>query len=250
IVVALNAASQTGSAAAPRPTPVLVELFTSEGCSSCPPADALLQTLVNTQSIAGAEVIALGHHVDYWDRLGWRDRFSSGASTNRQQRYAQVFNIDAVYTPQLVVDGRDQFVGSDANAARRTIGRAAAGPHATVAIALGPADAGRVTATVTIAELPKISRGDKADLVVAITESGLRSDVRGGENRGRQLAHAPVVRQLTTIGEISADAALQSNLAIAPAWQRERVMVVAFVQERFSRQVLGAAASPLQSDRR
>src|SRR5438094_2041545 len=138
--------------------PVLVELFTSEGCSSCPPADALLQTLVNTQSIAGAEVIALGHHVDYWDRLGWRDRFSSGASTNRQQRYAQVFNIDAVYTPQLVVDGRDQFVGSDANAARRTIGRAAAGPHATVAIALGPADAGRVTATVTIAGLPKISR--------------------------------------------------------------------------------------------
>jgi hypothetical protein len=235
-----------GAAASSSPTPIVVELFTSEGCSSCPPADALLQSLVDAQPIPGAQVIGLGHHVDYWDRLGWRDKFSSGASTNRQQRYAQVFNIDSIYTPQMVVDGHDEFVGSDAAAARRTIANALSTPHAAVALAIEPPASDRVATAVTIAELPKGSRGDRADVVIAVIESRLRSEVRGGENRGRTLAHAPVVRQLTPVGDASA-ASLRADIPLAAAWQREHLTLVAFVQERFSRRILGAAAVPLQS---
>ena len=103
------------------PIPVIVELFTSEGCSDCPPADTLLDTLIATQPIAGAQIIGLGQHVDYWDRLGWRDRFSSAALTSRQQVYQTRFRTESIYTPQMVVDGRAEFVGSDGNAARKAI---------------------------------------------------------------------------------------------------------------------------------
>jgi hypothetical protein len=242
VAVALAAPIGRGSAAAP--TPVLVELFTAEGCSSCPPADALLQSLVDTQSIDGAQVVALGHHVDYWDQLGWRDRFSSAAATNRQQRYSQVLNVDSVYTPEMVVDGREEFVGSDARAARRAIGKAASVAHARVTFSIEPGDGDRVSAAVTVSDVPNVSRGDHADVVVAVVESRLQTEVRGGENRGRVLAHAPVVRQMTTIGEATTPR-LTAAIPIARGWQREHITMVAFVQERFSRRVLGAAALPL-----
>ena len=238
-------------------TPVVVELFTSEGCSSCPPADALLQRLAAAGQ-DGVQVIALGEHVDYWDRLGWKDRFSSNELTARQQTYAARFNIESIYTPQMVVDGRSEFVGSDASAARSAIAKAAAARHGTIAVALEggperpaprPVDVARPfqgRVTVTIANLPSISRGDHADILLGITEDHLQSDVKAGENRGRVLAHAPVVRKLTTIGEVvgeSGSAAIE--LAIAPDWQREHLTIVAFVQERRSRTVLAAASLPL-----
>jgi hypothetical protein len=246
IALVLGAPHGERRAHAAASTHVLVELFTSEGCSSCPAADALLQRLVDTQPIAGAEIIALGQHVDYWDQLGWKDRFSSAASTNRQQRYGQVLNVDSIYTPQMVVDGRAELVGSDARRAQRAISDAAAAPHATVTIALESAVADRVSVAVGVTDLPKLSRGDRADLVVAVVESRLRSEVGGGENRGRTLAHAPVVRQMTTIGEATT-ATVRGQVAIGRDWQREHLTIAAFVQERFSRRVLGSAAVPLQS---
>ena len=106
-------------------TPVLVELFTSEGCSSCPPADKLLIQLKQNQPVAGAEVIALGQHVDYWNSIGWADRFSSPQFSARQQQYADRLN-DGPYTPQMVVDGTTSVVGNDSNEVSRTIARAAA----------------------------------------------------------------------------------------------------------------------------
>ena len=260
-------------------TPVVVELFTSEGCSSCPPADALLQRLAAAGQ-DGVRVIALGEHVDYWDRLGWKDRFSSGELTARQQTYASRFNIDSIYTPQMVVDGRTEFVGSDASAARSAITKAAAARHGTVTLALeggperpAPQPAGvarpsemarpftsvawpltdvarpfqgRVSVTVT--NLPTVSRGDHADILLGITEDHLQSDVKAGENRGRVLAHAPVVRKLTTIGEVVGESgSAATELTIAPDWRREYLTIVAFVQERRSRTVLAAVSLPLTS---
>src|SRR5215218_5205436 len=111
--------------------PVVVELFTSEGCSSCPPADSVLRKLAAAGGdTTGADVIALGMHVTYWDRLGWKDPFSLAAATERQQSYSRVFGEDRVYTPQVVVDGQDEMIGSDEAAIRRAIARAGSRPHA------------------------------------------------------------------------------------------------------------------------
>src|SRR3984893_15090212 len=139
--VALAIAS-AGLRAAP-PTPGIVQLFTSEGCSDCPPADTLLEKLIATQPVAGAEIIGLGQHVDYWDRLGWKDRFSSAALTNRQQVYQTRFGTESIYTPQMVVDGRAEFVGSDAAAARRAIERSLSTKHGAVRITLDAMTADR-----------------------------------------------------------------------------------------------------------
>src|SRR4051794_14486618 len=106
-------------------TPVLVELFTSEGCSSCPPADELLAELARTQPINGALIVPMALHVDYWNNLGWPDRFAGKAFTDRQHEYGDAMKLRGLYTPQMIVDGQTEFVGSDRDAARRAIERAA-----------------------------------------------------------------------------------------------------------------------------
>jgi len=257
LVVALGV-----SPSAPRagsPTPVLVELFTSEGCSDCPPADAVLERLIATQPVVGADVIGLGQHVDYWDELGWKDRFSSAALTNRQRVYGASFALESVYTPQMIVDGRAQFVGSDARAATRAIERAIAAPHGLVTIDVArPAD-GRedggakvVTLQVNVSNLPKLGRGDRPEIVVAITEDRLRSTVTRGENRGRTLTHAAVVRSLTVIGQASPVGASSAHaeLPIGSDWQRDSLKAVAFVQEQRGRAILASASAALQNPRR
>ena len=228
---------------APRTSaPIVIELFTSEGCSSCPPADALLQRFAETQP----DVIALGEHVDYWDRLGWKDRFSSAAFTARQEIYASRFNGEGAYTPQMVVDGREGFVGSDLRAAQTALDRARSTPHGTMRVEVTPS-AGALAVTMTVSDLPKLSRGDRADVVVAVTEDRLRSDVKRGENRGRVLAHAAVVRHLATAGEAAADgpSTIRTEIPLGADWQRAALKVVAFAQERRGRAILASAAVPL-----
>src|SRR5262245_53097741 len=106
--------------------PVIVELFTSEGCSSCPPADDALIRLASTQPVPGVEIVAMSEHVDYWNSLGWTDPFSSAQFSQRQDEYGRAFGLDGSYTPQMVVDGREQFVGNDVRNAVQAISRAAA----------------------------------------------------------------------------------------------------------------------------
>jgi hypothetical protein len=271
-----GAALRSGQAAPP--TPILVELFTSEGCSDCPPADGVLDKLIATQPVAGAEVIGLGQHVDYWDQLGWKDRFSSAALTNRQHVYGAHFSLDSVYTPQMVVDGRAQFVGSDGNAARKAIAGALAAPHGVVRIDVdSDSDGGRpfpasareqderatarqgrqdgepkrLALRITVTDLPRLGRGDRADIIVAITEDHLRSSVTRGENHGRTLTHAAVVRAMTTIGQAAEGASsARADIPIAADWQRDQLKVIAFVQEQRGRAILASAAMPLQNSRR
>lgn len=233
--------------------PVIVELFTSEGCSSCPPADALLAQLDKTQPLAEAEIIALSEHVDYWDYIGWADPFSSAAFSARQEAYATAFGRDGIYTPQMVVDGQSEFVGSNASKAQAAIARAARLPKAAVSITRAARNEGGqrvLRLTVNIKDVPPVSADDVAEVLLAITENNLSSNVARGENSGRRLAHSHVVRELRALGKVDATKSFAgaTTVLIADRWKRAELRAVVFVQERAHRRVLGAAAISLARD--
>lgn len=227
--------------------PVIVELFTSEGCSSCPPADTLLAKLESQQPFKNIEVIALEEHVDYWNNGGWTDPFSSDASTLRQSVYASAIASGNSYTPQMVVDGHDELVGSRAQQAVETIERAATRKKADVSIVAGaPQPNGDQLLRIRVAALPDPSAHDTPEVWIAITETGLHSDVKRGENAGEDLHHAAVVRKLHKIG--AADAigpqsfSSDQTVKLEPSWKRENVRFVVFVQERKSQQIVAAGS--------
>jgi hypothetical protein len=229
--------------------PVVVELFTSEGCSSCPPADALLAEMYETQPVEGAEVIALAQHVDYWNQLGWSDPFSSHELSERQAVYAHVFGSDGVYTPQMVVDGHAEFPGSNSSRAFDAIAQAAREPKAEVLLTRADArtDAGApVRLKLSVEKPPKLADGDAADVLLAITEGGLSSDVSRGENSGRKLTHVGVVRRLTKLGALGAGAfTAETDVAVDEGWRRENLRAVVILQQRASMRVVGASSIKL-----
>jgi len=223
LVAALLAAS---------PVPVLVELFTSEGCSSCPPADALLARLLKAQPVPGATVVGLSEHVDYWDSLGWKDPFSNALFTRRQEDYSRVVARGRVYTPQMVVGGRLDVLGSDEMAARSAVAHAAAEPHGILRLERRGKDV-----HLTAQDLP--AHAD-ARVLLAVVEDGLSNRVLRGENEGRTLSHAAVVRSLRRIGIASGPSfELDARPVLDAAWKAPRF--IAFVQEEKSRKVLAAA---------
>jgi len=230
----LASLAPTLAAGEPRP-PVLVELFTSEGCSSCPPADAALAALARDPGFRAAEVIPLELHVDYWNQLGWTDPFSAPEFTARQEQYAQVLRGDGLYTPQMIVDGWVAGVAS-AGALRRSVERAAGRSKVRLEVEVASARPGL---EVTIHPPPGLS----GRLLVALSEDHLSSRVERGENRGLTLAHAPVARLLVDDGPVAG--AHRLRLGVAPGWKREQLRVVAFVQEAGGRVVaLGTAPVP------
>ncbi len=228
---------------------VVVELFTSEGCSSCPPADALLAQLVSDQKIAGAEVIALEEHVDYWNHLGWTDPFSSQEFTFRQQEYEEKFRTGSVYTPQMIVDGSVEFVGSHEGQARQVITQAAQTTKTPVQLAFAAGSGSRASLQVTVGKLSTATPDDRVEVFLAVTETGLHSDVRAGENAGHDVGHSAVVRSLRKLGQADprADVVLSATpeLKLQAKWKRENLRAVVFLQERKSRRIIGAASLPL-----
>jgi hypothetical protein len=229
------------------PVPVVVELFTSEGCSSCPPADRLLAHLEQTQPVPGAQIIALEQHVDYWNGDGWTDPFSSAQFTDRQADYVRALRANTPYTPQMVVDGAAEFVGSDERHALAAIAKSSNAPKANITLELRPdsqAGPDKVALRVRFEPAANWNAKDAADVVLAITENGLSSNVTRGENAGTQLGHRDVVRQLRTLGQLKSDGSFSQDLDVKleKNWKRENLRGVVFVQQRSSRHILAAAA--------
>ena len=239
-VVALLALVAGGASPPGHPAPApptsgvaLVELFTSEGCSSCPPADALLERLVHEAEASGRRVYGVSLHVDYWDHLGWRDRFSSAAVTRRQSQYARRFGLKSIYTPEVVVNGDGECVGSNAAAVQTQIDRALS--HASqVTPELSVSATGqelRVRCSV-----PHPPPG--ATLNVAWVQSRAVSAPDAGENGGSKLRHANVVRDLKTV---ELGAGFHEGIVLhRPELQDGEV--IAWVQAANQGSVLGAGA--------
>jgi hypothetical protein len=228
------------------PSVVIVELFTSEGCSSCPPADQLLKKLSEEQPVHGAQVVALEEHVDYWNHLGWRDPFSAAEFSRRQEQYAGVFRDGAVYTPQMVVDGQVEFTGSQARKALEAIERSVGMPKVNVEVSPAAGDAGNVgTFDLRVPNAAGAAGKQKLELWLAVTEKGLSSDVKAGENSGETLQHAAVVRALQKVADVQGGGlATRVTPVVKPEWKREQLSLIAFVAEKDSRRIAGAAVAP------
>jgi hypothetical protein len=216
----------------------VVELFTSQGCSSCPPAEQVLADLTAAAARSGEPVYCLGFHVDYWNHLGWVDPFSSPAFSDRQSQYARAYHADQVYTPQMIVNGTTQFTGSDRSATRQALGDAL-GRRSPAGITLtadrSASGAGSISYAVT---------GGPGNAVVnlAVIEQGLSSHVERGENAGRVLQQADVVRWFST-KKLAGDRHGQVSLPTLADVDLNHATVVAYVQLPDDMQVLGAAAA-------
>jgi hypothetical protein len=184
---------QGAMAQSAKPNPVLVELFTSEGCSSCPPADALLAKLNGKISPSGQQIIALSEHVTYWDQLGWKDPFSQQFFTDRQNAYAERMGQDEVYTPQVVVNGDSQVVGSDHDAVIKAITREGLPMPLTITILSHRPNGANLSVMFTASgKLPH----EGADVYAVLADDLDSEQVLHGENAGRTLAHVAVARSV------------------------------------------------------
>ena len=224
----------------------LLELYTSEGCSSCPPADKWLSGL-RAAGYRSDRVIPLAFHVDYWDYIGWKDRFAKAEFTARQRQAASKSLLGFVYTPQVILNGRDfrrwqiptrfeQGLHDDNSAA----------PRASMALALATLPSGEISATVRTQALDTDSR-KHGDVYIVVFENGLKSTVNAGENNGRELAHDHVVREW--MGPYKLQDAAKSQweklILLKAEWKERKAGVAAFVQHRSSGEVLQAVASEL-----
>ena len=211
---------------------VLVELFTSEGCSSCPPADKVLARLQKEQPVDDVEIVPLALHVDYWNRLGWRDVFSSADYSRRQSGYADRFDQDSVYTPQMVVDGSKEFVGSNFDTAVNDIKEAAKTKKADVELS--------ATDNALKVDLKNVPQHDNSYIWFVVTEDNLSTDVKNGENGGRRLAHTAVVREMTLLGNLEAgknEFSADKQFTLPKDWNKKNLNLIVFVQGQDSKNV-------------
>jgi hypothetical protein len=217
--------------------PIVVELFTSEGCSSCPPADKLLAELEKRGSVNGRQILVMGEHVDYWNELGWKDRFSSAIFSQRQTEYVRKLGVDSPYTPQMVINGRTELVGNDEAALMRGLEKQEAGGSTEVAL--------QVDAT-SVANVKVQGAKPGSKILLAITEGKLSTHVQRGENGGRDLLHTGVVRLLHEIGSAKSGSFEGSiPLKLDSTWHKENIRVIVLVQDSAGGPIEGAAHSTL-----
>jgi hypothetical protein len=227
-------------------SPVLVELFTSEGCSSCPPADRLLQDLDRQQPVPGANLIVLSEHVDYWNHDGWKDPFSSSLLTDRQNSYVTHFGLSSAYTPQMIVDGTAEFVGNSPQGSKTAIQKALTVNKTGIRISSISVDGTTLRAHVDAAALP--SNGPShAEVFVVVALNHAESQVLAGENGGHKLTHVGVVRSLTKVGSVNTKKSFDGDvrLALIVSDDPANLRVIAFVQAPGPGKVLGATVQPV-----
>jgi hypothetical protein len=242
---AASTGDATGEAPPAHPDRVVVlELFTSQGCSSCPPADRLLSRLGRDPEL-GERVAPLSFHVDYWNRLGWRDPFSSPEWSERQERYARALRARSVYTPQLVVDGKREMVGSNEGLVLDAIHHSLAEPPVgRLAVEVGAPEDGALPVSVTAELEDGAGHAPPLDLMLALFQTGLETEVPRGENAGRHLANDYVVRRLTRVTELSPETPRVEQslrLPVDPEWGAGDLGVAAFLQNP-KKLTIGAAA--------
>ena len=244
--------------------PVIVELFTSEGCSSCPPADSLLRKLADDQPFDGIEILPLEEHVDYWNSLGWADPFSSADFSRRQEQYSVTLPDGGVYTPQMIVDGRAQFIGNRTREAREQVRWAAAHPKPRLLLTAIPnANPHTRTFQLTLLAEPHsvLSSGVRSapgsagippastatlDLWIALTEKNLSSNVTAGENSGETLQHAPIVRLLRkekSALALNSNAPVTITIDLNEKWNPANLTAIAFLSDPKSHQIQAAGSA-------
>ncbi len=222
---------------------VVLELFTSQGCSICPAADKLLSELAQQPSI-----IPLAYHVDYWNELGWADPFSDPAWSKRQQEYAPSLPSGQFYTPQLVVNGQRECIGSDKGCIEQAIQKAK--PSAvSLLVEVGASNEQALTVDVYVrAAALKSFKSKNYQCVAVLTEDGLQTAVKRGENSGRQLVNDGVVRRLGAVKLAKApdSAKVHFELQVKEEWKKEQVHLVVFLQEVRTKEIVAAVKIPLK----
>jgi hypothetical protein len=223
--------------------PVLVELFTSEGCSSCPPADALLEKLDSAQPIPGAQVIVLSEHVDYWDHDGWKDSHSSKLFTDRQEDYDRRFGLKSTFTPQMVVDGATQMNGSNGPLVARAIEGAVSRARIPIRISsVSVANEKTLRVHLEVDALPADFKTRKAEIFVAIALNHAESHVSGGENKGRDISHVAVAESIDKVGTVDKAKNFDREVQVkVKSADLANLRLIAFVQEPDAGQIVGAS---------
>ena len=240
----LSQASPTQSTAA-YPSAVLVELFTSEGCSDCPPADELLRQVNGHKTAGGQLIVGISEHVSYWNGLGWKDPFSADLYTNRQNDYGAHFGLGSVYTPQMVVNGREQFVGSDSRALQAALVTESRRKQIALRIDFGQIKDKSVTFSYTASDLP--AKG-ALQLVAVIVDDVDQSSVLRGENSGHKLTHVAVARAFAPLGVLREAVQHSITLPLPPSFLSNPGAghhLVLFAQQGIGGPVVGVDTKPI-----
>ena len=231
------AANQPPTSPEQPPVPILVELFTSEGCSSCPPVDEFVRHMDESQPVAGAQIIVLSEHVDYWNQDGWKDKYSSAQFTERQNGYVHAMNLQTAYTPQMIVDGNVELKGSSSDI-EQTFAKELKVAKIPVRIASAKIDAPSQLKIKVEADAVEKHGGT---VWVAVALDHAASQVSAGENSGKQLQHVAVVEELRKVGKLDKGKPFSQDVAVKlkPDTDPKNLRIIAFIQESNEGKVLG-----------